>query len=195
MNRALLPILLIIISIAAFFLWINPHYANVSDLRTQLSQSQDALAKVQELESVRASLVDKENTFNQADLAKLQKLLPDNVDNIRLFLDIQGVASHYGTSIQDISVGDSGQKSSSGAQAIGPSGQQYGQMALSFSVATTYENLGLFLKDLEKSLRIVEIKSLSFAVDDKSPDHYKVSLGINAFWLNSQTGATLTSSQ
>lgn len=200
MNRALLPIVLIIISVITFFVWINPQYTNVKALQAQLSDSNDALESVQELESTRASLVDKENAFKQEDLTRLQKLLPDNVDNIRLFLDIQGVASRYGTSIQDISVASQSTSASAstganaGAQAIGPSSKQYGQMALSFSVNTSYENLNLFLKDLEKSLRIVEIKSIGFAADNKNPNVYKVSVGINAFWLNSKTSA-ITSTQ
>lgn len=186
MNRVLLPLILIIIAIASVFFWINPHYANVTVLRVESRDSSDALAQVDELESVRASLVDKENTFAQEDLKKLQKLLPDNVDNIRLFLDIQGIASRYGTSIADISVADQTQKTS-GAKTIGPSNKPYGQMTLSFSVNTTYENLGLFLKDLEKGLRLVEIKSLAFTADNKNPNRYKVSVGINAFWLNAKS--------
>jgi hypothetical protein len=108
---------------------------------------------------------------------------------------MQGVASRYSTSIQDISVADQGQKVSSAVQAIGPSGKGYGQMVLSFSVNISYENLGLFLKDLENSLRVVEIKSLSFTADNKNPDNYKVSLGINAFWLNPNTATKPLSSQ
>lgn len=192
MNRALLPLLLIIISGTTFYLWTNPHYTDVKALKVQLGESNAALARAQELESLRAKLVDKENSFNQSDLAKLQKLLPDNVDNIRLFLDIQGIAARYGTSIQDISASDQGQKTT-GTQAIGPSDKQYSQMTLSFSVNTSYENLKLLLKDLEKGLRIVEIKSLGFTADDKNPDRYKVSIGINAFWLNPKTSSTITS--
>ncbi|HAO64604.1 TPA: hypothetical protein DCQ44_01325 [Candidatus Taylorbacteria bacterium] len=196
MNRVILPLLLVIASIASFFMWINPHYTAVKDLKVQLAESQDALDKIVELESVRSSLVDKENAFQPADITKLQKLLPDNVDNTRLFLDIQGVASHYGTSIQDISVG-AGQASGAVAttQAIGSSKKQYGQMVLGFSINTTYENLSLFLNDLEKSLRLVEIKSLGFTADNKNPNHYKVALSINAFWLNPKTATSIKSTQ
>ena len=194
MNRVFLPLLLIIASIAAFYFWINPHYTNVQALQVQLSQSNDALDKVAQLETVKSSLVDKENAFNSSDLDKLKKLLPDNVDNIRLFLDIQGIASHYGTNIADISVANQGTNSGS-TQAIGPSSSQYGQMVLSFSITTSYENLNLFLKDLEKSLRLVEIKSLAFTADNKNPNTYKVSIGINTFWLSSKPATTLTSTQ
>jgi Tfp pilus assembly protein PilO len=189
MNRTLLSVILLIISIAAFFWWVNPRYENAKILSAQLSSSNSALASAKELESLRASLVDKENSFKQEDLAKLQKLLPDNVDNIRLFLNIQGVAARYGTSIQDISVAGQDQKTT-GTQAIGPSDKQYNQMTLSFSISTSYENLGLFIKDLEKSLRIVEIKSLSFVADNKNPNHYKVAIGINTFLLGSTVTTT-----
>lgn len=195
MNRALLPLLLIIIAIATFFWWTNPNYTNVKNLQVQLGQSNEALANADQLEQLKAKLVDKENSFNQDDLAKLQKLLPDNVDNIRLFLDIQGIASRYGASIQDISVADqtSGQKTT-GTQAIGPSSKQYSQLALAFSVSMSYENLSLFLKDLERGLRVFEIKSLGFTADDKSPDTYKVSIGLNAFWLNPTNTTSKTAS-
>ncbi len=189
MNRSLLSIILIIISIAAFFMWINPHYANTKTLGTQLSQSNDALAKIQQLETVRSALVDKENSINPEDLAKLQKLLPDNFDNIRLLIDMQGVASRYGITIQDITIGNNQQTPNSAtagaAQAIGPSGKSYGQMSLSFSVKTSYENLLSFLQDLQNSLRIVEIKSLAFNAEDATPNSYTVKMAINAFWLSS----------
>jgi Tfp pilus assembly protein PilO len=173
-------------------MWVNPQYAIVKDYMAQSKDSDSALASVASLETMKATLVDKENSFNQADLDKLKKLLPDNVDNIRWFLDIQGIASRYGVTIQDISVADQAQKTTT-TKTIGSSGKPYGQMALSFSVSTSYENLISFLKDLEQSLRIVEIKSLSFTADNKTPDRYKVSLGVNAFWLNPKTATTLTS--
>jgi Tfp pilus assembly protein PilO len=195
MNRALLPLILIIIAITAFFMWVNPHYANVKVLGADLAESNKALGQVAELESVRASLVDKENSFTEDNLTRLQKLLPDNVDNIRLFLDMQGVASRYASSIQEISVANQDQKTTT-TQAIGPSNKEYGQMILSFSINISYENLSLFLKDLENSLRVVEIKSLAFTADDKNPNLYKVSIGINAFWLNSKPAtASIISSQ
>ena len=192
MNRALLPIFLIIISIAGFFMWVNPQYTIVKGLMSQSKDSDSALASVATLETTKAKLVDTENSFNQADLAKLQKLLPDNVDNIRWFLDIQGIASRYSISVQDISVADQNQKTST-TKTIGSSNKPYGQMALSFSVSTTYENLISFLKDLEQSLRIVEIKSISFTADNKNPDRYRVYLGVNAFWLNPISATTLNS--
>lgn len=188
MNRALLPLILIILSVTGFFMWVNPHVENIKVLKTQMIESDSAMTSLKQLESAKLRLQNAESNFAKADTDKLQKLLPDNIDNIRLLLDIQGIASHYGVSIQDISVADQGQKTTApSAQAIGPSNKQYGQMALSFSIGMSYENLMLFLKDLEKDLRLVEIKSISFAADNKNPNTYKVSVSINAFWLSAKT--------
>src|ERR1035437_7523461 len=141
MNRALLPLILIILSVTGFFMWVNPHYENIKVLKAQMVDSDSAMANLKQLESAKLRLQNAESNFAKADIDKLQKLLPDNIDNIRLLLDIQGIASHYGVSIQDISVADQGQKTTTpSAQAIGPSNKQYGQMALSFSVGMSYEN-------------------------------------------------------
>lgn len=187
MNRVLFPLFLIAISIVAFFVWINPQYNAVMARKDVLNDTKKALASMDQLKTERARLIGLENKFSKADLDKLQKFLPDNVDNIRFFLDVQGVASRYNTSIQDISVGDNGQKTTTNTKAIIASNKQYDQMTLSFSITTSYENLNLFLKDLENSLRLVEIKSISFTADNKTPNRYKVSVGVNAFWLNSKT--------
>ena len=50
----------------------------------------------------RDTLNNKYNTFSKTDLDKLNKILPDNVDNIKLILDIQRIAQTYGMDIQNI---------------------------------------------------------------------------------------------
>ena len=47
-------------------------------------------------------MTQKYNSFDPNDLAKLQTLLPDNVDNIRLILEIENVAAPYGMVLKDV---------------------------------------------------------------------------------------------
>ena len=53
----------------------------------------EALNNSKALEDKRDTLTAKYNTIDPNDLIKLQKLLPDNVDNIRLILEIGQIAS------------------------------------------------------------------------------------------------------
>ena len=63
--------------------------------------------------------------------------------------------------------------------------QQQGHelIGLSFSVAGTYTNLRAFLADLERSLRIVDVRALSFTAGDKDSNEYSIEL--DTYWFKS----------
>src|SRR5690348_11095121 len=97
-----LPIILILSSLAVFFGYIDPNYkgsgtpSDVSDYSTYSVLSlKDELAKFQDIAkgstgivSRRNMLVAKQNKISTADTARLEKLLPSNIDNIRLIIEI-----------------------------------------------------------------------------------------------------------
>ena len=89
MFRYILPIILIGIAIAGFFTFTNPFYENVLLEREQVASYNEALNNSKALEAERDKLTQKYNSFDPENLSKLQKLLPDNVDNIRLILEIE----------------------------------------------------------------------------------------------------------
>src|SRR5258708_7571843 len=105
MTRFIMPIVLIGIAITVFFVFTNPIYSNTSGLKTQIASYSDALANSKALQSQRDALTAKYNAINPDDLAKLQKLLPDNVDNIRLILEIEQIASPYGMALTNVKYG------------------------------------------------------------------------------------------
>ena len=195
MNKTLLGVGLIIISIAAFFMWINPHYANVKVLSAQLADSKSALAKAQQLNIVKTKLVDQENSISPDNIAKLQKLLPNGLDSVRFIIDIQNIAAAHGLTIQDVSAGDSrGTTQVTHSAVLGPSSKPYSETQLSFSITTSYSNLVSFLQDMEKSLNVIEVKSLAFSVDDKNPSAYKVLITVGSFWMNQSASNSTVSS-
>src|SRR3990167_11138755 len=102
MFKFIIPTILIFISVGLFMLFTNPIYTETSVLSTQASSYEEALANAKQLQSVREDLLTKYNGFPQEDILKLKKLLPDNVDNIRLILEIQGIASNYGMQIKNV---------------------------------------------------------------------------------------------
>ena len=110
----------------------------------------------------------------------MRKLLPHNIDNVRLALDLDGIASRHGLRVQDVTVQTSAEASSQGriAQDSGP----VDSVVISFSVVSQYPNFVAFLKDLEKSLRIVDVVSLSFTTKQGGAlAEYDVS--VKTYWL------------
>lgn len=179
-----MPLVLIALSIALFFLFTNDQYTEMKELLVQKNEYTDSLDKYEELVNTTKGKSEEMNNISSADRNNLSKILPNNVDNIRLFLDIQNIAGRFSMGISDIAVGDNVRSNNSRTQpsAIGPTNSTSGSLTLSFSTVASYGNLIAFLKELEKSLRIVEIKSLSFETNPKS-NNYQVDIALDTFWL------------
>lgn len=174
--KFLTPILLVIVAGAVFFLYIDPQYANVKKLKAEAAQYDQALNNSKQLQTVRDELLSKYNTFSTSDITKLQKMLPDNVDNVRLILDIDGIASKYGMTIRNVLIDQT-----KPATDLGPDESKYQSIALRFSVNSTYDNFRNFLADLEQSLRIVDVVGVSFNASDTDFSEYGISL--KTYWL------------
>lgn len=198
--KYILPTILIIASLGLFFLFINPTYVEVKDLKVKVDSYNEALNNSKKLQSVRDVLVSKYNGFAPDDIDRLGKLLPDNVDNIKLVLEIQKVSAQFNMNVENIkydtlkqdTTGTNTANTFAAAAAPGPK-KDYGDFNLEFSVKGSYSNFVGFLDSLEKSLRIVDIQSLSFSSADVSTqtgaagatpkDFYKYDFKIKTYWL------------
>lgn len=183
------------ISVGAFVLYINPTYKDLNALRVQKAEYDEALNNSKILQTIRTTLSDKYKSFNPSDLARLEKLLPDNVDNIKLILEIQRIASTYGMTLQNVkfdtdtvakqSANQAGFVTSGAALAAAPK-KDFGTFDLEFSTSGSYGNFVNFLADLEKSLRIVDVKSITFTSSVAAgSDVYKYDFKITTYWFKS----------
>lgn len=188
--KFIFPIILILASIGIFIGYTNKAYKEVATLRTEQAAYDEALLNSKKLLDVRQELVDKYNALLPEDKDRLMKLMPDNVDNIRLIIDIQKIASQYGMLPKDIHFDkDQGKANSttisaaSSPEDINQARKNYGTFDLDFSVTGTYSNFLNFTRDLEKSLRIIDIESVTFAISDVGTSSYKYAFKIRTYWL------------
>lgn len=180
--KFLLPAIFLLVSFGLFFMYIDDAYQNVKFLQEEQSSFNDALQKSKELQAIRDSLLSKYNTFSSVDLDRLEKMLPDNIDNVRLVLEIDSIASKYGMRISAVTI-DSGVSGVTSEGAIGPTGEQYETVILSFNITAAYEDFVRFLKDIESSLRIVDITSINFSSENDFDEVYNYKIGIKTYWL------------
>ena len=192
--RLFTPIALLVISIGTFILYVNPAYQALGTLRTQAADYNEALNNSKILQTIRGTLSDKYKSMSPEDLARLNKLLPDNVDNIKLILEIQRIASTYGMTLQNVKF-DTTEKPvtstqagfvTAGAAQSAPK-KDYGVFPLEFSTQGSYSNFVSFMSDLEKSLRIVDVQAITFtsSATQAGSDTYKYDFKINTYWFKS----------
>ncbi|MEK7120933.1 MAG: type 4a pilus biogenesis protein PilO [Patescibacteria group bacterium] len=176
------PIFLIVVSVAVFFGFVDPQYKKISETKTLEQQYEEALSKSRELQEIKANLLSEYNAFRPEDVAKLEKMLPDNIDNVRLIIEIDNVAKKYGLSVKNLIVREeSSLVSTTNKKQIGPDTKDYSSVTLEFSVGTSYNTFLKFLKDLEQSLRLVDVVSVNFRAQGEDFDDYRVA--IRTYWL------------
>ena len=178
MFKFALPLFLILLSGGLFFTYIDPTYQKISELRQEVGQYDGALNKSKELRTARDRLLSKYNIFAANDLNNLRKFLPDNVDNVRLIMEIDNMASKYGVLIRKVGIGA---PSSNGRDSLGPNVSDYDSMVLDFTVEAPYGSFVKFLNDMANSLRIVDVTDFSF--QSANIDLYKYQLSVKTYWL------------
>jgi len=180
MNKFLTPSILIIVSIVLFFVYIDPVYTEIKSIKEEKALYDEALNKSKELRQIRDSLLTKYNSFSEENLSRLKKMIPDSVDNVRLIMDIDSIASSHGITISAVNVGvGNGSDSRIGSD----TGENYDFVTLDLSVLASYDDFIAFIGDLKDSLRLVDIPSISFVVPTPYLDIYKYNLTIKTYWL------------
>lgn len=178
MIRLLIPIILVATAFGLFFGYIDPTYQEIKELRSEEKKFNEALNQSRELQEIRDALLSRYNTFSQEDLSRLKKLLPDHIDNVRLILDIDSIASKYSMRTRNVTISEA---SSLEQNVIAADQGAVDSVVLSFSVAATYDNFIQFMKDLEQSLRVVDLMGLSFSSTEGDAFNFNVS--IKTYWL------------
>ncbi|OGG44513.1 hypothetical protein A2841_02880 [Candidatus Kaiserbacteria bacterium RIFCSPHIGHO2_01_FULL_48_10] len=174
-----LPILFLAGAVGLFFWFIDPAYARIKELRVQEAEFDQALTRARELQEVRDELIQRYNGFPSEDIARLEKLLPDHIDNVRLIIDLDSIASRYGMRVRNVAIESSQNHSIEGA--VGPDESTYESVVISFSVAGPYDTFRGFLTDLERSLRLVDVTKLSFSATPSGIYEYNIS--VKTYWL------------
>jgi hypothetical protein len=172
-------IIFILIAIGLFYTVINPHYSKVQALQTEADKYADVLDNVDSLTQKRDDLLTKYNSISKDQIARIEKAVPDNIDSVRLAVDFDSIASKYGISIKNIKTTTKTEDNSSVIQPVSKNG--YGSVRVDFSFISTYDNYRKFMKDIESSLRIIDIRTTSFRGSENGLYEYNVS--IDTYWL------------
>lgn len=201
MSAFLFPLIFILSSAGLFFGYIGGAYDKIDILEQDAGRLDQALTRAKELTELRNAIIARYNTLSAEQLSRLEKLLPDNVDNIRLIIDVDSIAKARGVKISDFGfAGDSQSGSAAGtassqqaggaepvrgvegdSAARGLPALPYDAISLTFSAEGSYEDFLAFLGDLEKSLRIVNIKSIT--LEAEGVDSYAYTIIMETYWL------------
>lgn len=185
--KSFISLLFIAISITVFFVMVKPKYTALQDLRTQVAAANANLDTAAKLAQSRDQLIATYQGISKADLDNLKTLLPDSVDNIRLIIQINSLATKNNLSLL--------RNVDYQTEQITPTTQDpmivqrpYGEFVMSFQTTGQYKNFLAFISDLEQNLRLVDVTKVEFAPVEQGVQQsagtslsYKVTL--QTYWL------------
>lgn len=171
----------IVFTTAFAFFYVAPLYGEVNAQRSDLQLLDKSVKDTEKIKDVISQTAKTMRSIDPLMIKRLEVFLPESIDSVRFVNNIQGVGVKNGLAIsnikiddkhKDVKVGNAGASAVSGESAMLSQGvlkapssekeEKYVTTKIAFDVIASYEGFRLLVDDLEKSLGLINIKSLSF---------------------------------
>ena len=204
MNKNITATILIVLAIGIYFTVTKGKLAEAGLVAAQNSQYTSAIDSAKQLIAVRDQVNNDYKEVSQDDRDKLAKMVPDSVDNIRLIIDMTGIAKKFDFTLSGLSATVSGKGSATskagagsgpianpmanpsmpGSTAASLAVPTLDTVAISFSVSAPFNQFVSFMQALEADLRIMDITHLTMTANDSGV--YDFNVQMNTYWLRQQ---------
>jgi Tfp pilus assembly protein PilO len=185
MIARLIPFIAIFAAIGFFFGYINPTFSgSIVKTKAEIKGYDAALSAARRFKAKEAELVSERNNIDPAGLERINRFLPDGVDNVQLILDLNALAVRSGMKLSDFDIEPfepNTENTSSGALSLSVAEEPVESLTLSVSALGTYQAFRSFLSGTEQSLRPLDLTELS--VQDSTTGVYAYSLTYRIYWL------------
>lgn len=158
--KSSIPFIIIAICISSYFVYIKPTIAVINQKKAKFQEYENVLNKVKEVKIKTEELSSKYSNISEDELSKLDKMIPEKFISEYFVNDLNAMAGRYGMRITQININvplpiegavDDSQTDGGG----------YKTIIAKFVLSGKYDQLLSFLKDLETSLRIMDVTNLS----------------------------------
>ncbi len=195
MNRNITATILLVLAGALYFTYTKGIWMEAQDVKTVNDQYVSAISNAERLITLRKKANDDYNSITADDREKLDKMIPDTVDNIRLIIDLNNVGVQNGLSLKNITASAKSSSGSASGAASQSSSSGFGKkdtsginipnidtVGVSFSVSATYQQFINLMQALEANMRIMDLTHLSVTANDTGT--YDFSVQLNTYYLH-----------
>jgi len=196
MNRNITATILIVIAVGIYLTITQNMFDKAKAIQSVNAQYASAIDSANQLVKVRDQVEAQWKNISPDDQARINKMIPGTVDNIRLIIDLNNVALKHGFSLAGITAtaGNSGTgaaaASAAGSAAVSPKSASgaasiavptLDTVTISFNVTAPYLQFVSFMQDLEANLRIMDLTHLSVSANNSGI--YTFNVQLQTYWL------------
>lgn len=188
MNKNIYAIILIILAVGLYFTVTTNILAEAKIVKLSNDEYKTAIDNAKRLIDVRDKVILDYNKLSVENRAKLDKIIPKNVDNIRLIIEMNDIAYRKGLPLKNVNVSISSASPEDATQDQSIDSGANSEVAspvldkakINFDVDATYQQFISFLQTIESNLRIMDVDSLSVTTSEDGVYNWKVSL--TTYW-------------
>lgn len=170
----------IILSLCVAYAFTYPYYQEIGSLSEEKKKYEDSLALVADIENKKNALVEQYNNISEEDKKVISTVLPDSLNFVRLVSQIDEVGAEQGIKIDSITLRElDSSVGSSIADAAPP--KPYRSAIVGFSFDASYDRFNVFMDRLEKSMRVLDVRSVNIETGDDNVYSYKVEF--ETYWV------------
>ncbi|MEK7117003.1 MAG: type 4a pilus biogenesis protein PilO [Patescibacteria group bacterium] len=170
----------LILTLAVGYIFIYPSVGDLSALMSEKQRYNDSLETVSNIEDKKNELLTKFNDISDDDKKEIEIILPSSLNFIKLISQIDAVAAGNGISIDKISSKETSSSIGNSIEEAQPQ-RPYQSSIIEFSFTASYEKFNAFMDKLEKSLRILDVKSVKLTIQEDGD--YSYSVEFETYWL------------
>lgn len=179
MSNNVIPTIALIVAAGILFAYVSPTWSGpIAEKRASIAYDDQALTAAIAYAAEQNQLAAARNAIDPTNLARLSSFLPSSVDNVGLILNLNTLAARSGLALSNIDVlTNTAASAGSGAASANP----VGSVSLSLSAVGTYAALQTFLRGVETSERLLDVKELLVKGSDTGAYTYQMKISI--YWL------------
>lgn len=165
MRQIVLAVIFILIAVGLFFGLTTGVLDKVNAARAERASLQDVRTRFNDIRKAKNELIDAYNSVSEDNIARINKVAPSSVNEGDLLVAFEKMSKSNGLLLKSIEIKPA-VKQDVGVLVVKE--DPYDTVSIMATLDGSYESLKAFLGDLDKSLRIIDITSLSFHVGDNS---------------------------
>lgn len=198
MNKNITATILIVLAVGIYLTFTRGKLAEVTAVRDVNDQYLSAIDNADKLIKVRDAVLKQDRSISDADRDRLDKMLPNTVDNIRLIIDLNSIALRHGFPLRNIKASATSAKPNTPAVPVAQDASaRAGEnntiptpvldtVTVSFGVTASYQQFIDLLKDLESNLRVMDVTKLSLTANQTTAGAYDFGVELRTYWLRQQ---------
>lgn len=179
--KSIITVLFVAAAVALLFWVARPGWDKILALRTERTDVKAALASLNDLQKVKTDLLATYDSIPKDKLDRLNELLPSEKKISDILVNFENLANERGMQITKIEF----LKSPTGVvpkTSVGAKPSPAPEVSYKFSVTGSYESMKSLLLALEKTLRIVDVKTMKFGEAKKSEEFPEFNIEAKSYY-------------